>query len=254
MHPRVSPTRRLRGAAQGRTPPPALPGPTPAALYRTCVSAAPGWAGSRFSWPGPAGRRPWRAERPWSRVLGLSWETHKRPPRHATLTTPPDRPRRKPRVRRRRQPSAEPPARGARLARPGSAGRDARGGAQSIVGPGLPWPPASSLGRGWGRSCDFPAAAPPHPPPPAQCRVHSGRSVPGGDGTDRPWFSLLGTQIRSGTRRERVRSESTARPAGAGRAARAGDASAEKTRSGVLGGSACVWPPATRKASAGRVG
>ncbi|XP_043421251.1 uncharacterized protein LOC122474446 [Prionailurus bengalensis] len=39
--------------------------------------------------------------------------------------------------------------------------------------------------------------------------------------------------------------ESTARPAGAGRAARAGDVSAEKTRSGVLGGSACVWPPAT---------
>ncbi|XP_049488480.1 uncharacterized protein LOC125923852 [Panthera uncia] len=149
-----------------------------------------------------------------------------------------------PRVRRRRQPSAEPPARGARLARPGSAGRDARGGAQSIVGPGLPWPrPLPSGGDGDGAVTFRPPR--PTPPPPARCRVHSGRSVPGGDGTDRPWFSPLGTQIRSGTRRERVRSESTARPAGAGRAARAGDASAEKTRSGVLGGSACVWPPGT---------
>lgn len=84
----------------------------PAALYRTCVSAAPGWAGSRFSWPGPAGRRPWRAERPWPRVRGPSREA-RATPEHATLTAPSHRPCRKPRVRRHRRPSAEPPARGA---------------------------------------------------------------------------------------------------------------------------------------------
>lgn len=41
-----------------------------AALYRICASAAPGWAGSRSSWPGSAGRHPWRAEKPWLEARG----------------------------------------------------------------------------------------------------------------------------------------------------------------------------------------
>lgn len=118
-----------------------------------------------------------------------------RPPRHATLTTLPDRPRRKPRVRGRRQPSAEPPARGARLARPGSAGRDARGGAQSIVGPGLPWPPASSLGRGWRRCRDFPAAAP-HPRHGAAYTV--GAHYPGATGPIGRGSALWGPRSEAG--------------------------------------------------------
>lgn len=181
-HPRVSSTPRLLRVQRGVHPQRqgvGRPLPKPpqsrrwAALYRICASAARGWAGSRFSWPGSAGRHPWRAEKPWLEARGSggaqsgscsagrgAWKQRPRLTRVSSATkrapasavTPGPRGPHRTDLQCRaalagnttcagatgRAPSAEPPACGARLARPGLAGTGARSRARSIVGRGRP--------------------------------------------------------------------------------------------------------------------
>lgn len=91
----------------------------PARLYPARAPAAPGWAARRSSGPGSAGRRPWRAERTWLRV--------RRPAGAARAAAFGAQLAGNHHVGRRRQPSAEPPARDTPLARPGSPGRRGAG-------------------------------------------------------------------------------------------------------------------------------